>query len=94
MHHGANHLARRKKLAAVGILLTHFQQQIFIHLRQGKEMRIVDMIDMNLVHLIQNIAQIGFAIHTHPSIFQYRHEPERRWYVINDSGSDGLGFID
>jgi hypothetical protein len=28
------------------------------------------------------------------SIFQSRHEPERRWYVINDSGSDGLGFID
>jgi hypothetical protein len=28
------------------------------------------------------------------SIFQSRHEPERSWYVINDSGSDGLGFID
>ena len=29
-----------------------------------------------------------------PSIFQSRHEPERRGYLINDSGSDGLGFID
>jgi hypothetical protein len=28
------------------------------------------------------------------SIFQSRHEPERRGYLINDSGSDGLGFID
>lgn len=35
-----------------------------------------------------------FTLTPAQSIFQSRHEPERRWYVINDSGSDGLGFID
>ena len=48
MHHGADHLARGEELAAVGVLLAHFQQQVFIHLRQGEEVLVVDMVDVDL----------------------------------------------
>jgi hypothetical protein len=44
-----------------------------------------------LLHVLPS----GFhRIRHYGSIFQSRHEPERRGYLINDSGSDGLGFID
>jgi len=65
MHHASNHFARRKKLAAVGVFLAHFQQQIFIDLRQRKKVGVVDMINMDFMHFVENIAQIGFAIDPH-----------------------------
>ncbi len=66
MHHGADHLARGEELSAIGVLLAHFQQQIFIDLRQGEKVGVVDMVGVDLMHLVENVAQVGFAIHPHP----------------------------
>ncbi|MNN05923.1 hypothetical protein D3C81_1186990 [compost metagenome] len=71
MHHGTDHLAWREELAAVGIFLPHLQQQIFIYLRQSEEVLIVHMVDIDLVNLVEDIAQIGFTIHAH--LFHRRH---------------------
>ena len=66
VHHRADHLARSEELPAVGVLLTHLEQQIFIHLRQGEEMRVIHVVDADLIHLVENVAQVGLAIHAHP----------------------------
>ena len=66
MHHGADHLARGEKLAAVGVLLAHFQKQVFIHLGEGKEMGVVHMVDTDLVNLVEDVPQIGLRIDPHP----------------------------
>ncbi len=65
MHHRPDHLARREELAAVGVLLAHLQQQVFIHLRQGEEVGVVHVVDVDLVHLVQDVAQVRFRIHPH-----------------------------
>jgi hypothetical protein len=56
MHHGADHLARGEELAAVGVLLAHLQQQVFIDLRQREEMGVVDVVDADLVHPVEDVA--------------------------------------
>ena len=61
VHHGADHLARGEELAAVGVLLAHLQQQVLVHLRQGEEVRVVDVVDADLVHLVEDVAQVGLA---------------------------------
>ena len=66
MHHRADHLARGEELAAVGVLLAHLQQQVFIHLGQREEVRVVHVVDADLIHLVEDVAQVGLAIHAHP----------------------------
>ena len=66
VHHGADHLARGEELAAVGVLLAHLQQQVFVHLRQGEEVRVVDVVDADLVDLVEDVAQVGLGVHPHP----------------------------
>ena len=66
MHHGADHLARGEELAAVRVLLAHLQQQVLIHLREREEMRVVHMVDADLMHLVEDVAQVRFAIDAHP----------------------------
>jgi hypothetical protein len=66
MHHRTDHLARCEELAAVGILLTHLQQQVFVDLRQSEEVLVVEVVDTDLVNLVEDVAQVGFRIHPHP----------------------------
>ena len=63
--HGADDLARGEELAAVGVLLAHLQQQVLIHLREGEEMRVVYMVDADLIHLVEDVAEVGLAVHAH-----------------------------
>ena len=65
VHHRADHFARREELAAVGVLLAHLQQQVFVHLREREEVRVVHVVDADLVHLVEDVAQVGFAVHAH-----------------------------
>jgi hypothetical protein len=73
MHHRPDNFARCEKLSAVRVLFTHFKKQVFVHLGQGKEMGVVDVVDTDFVNLVEDIAQIGFAIHPHP--FDSSYDP-------------------
>ena len=66
MHHRADHLARREELAAVVVLLAHLQQQALVDLREREEVRVVDMVDADLVDLVEDVEQVGLGVDAHP----------------------------
>ncbi len=63
--HRPDDLARGEELSTVGVLLTHLEQEVLIHLREREKMRVVHMINADLVHLVQNIAEVRLAVHAH-----------------------------
>lgn len=52
VHHRPDHLARGEELAAFRVLFAHLEQQVFVHLRQGEEMGVVDIVDADLMHTV------------------------------------------
>src|SRR4051812_5200735 len=73
MNHRANNLSRREELPSVRVLLAHFKQKIFVDLRQRKEVRVVNVIDADLMHTVKNVAQVGFGIDA--DSLDGRHDP-------------------
>ncbi len=51
--HRPDDLARGEELSTVGVLLTHLEQEVLIHLREREKMRVVHMINADLVHLVK-----------------------------------------
>ena len=57
-HHRPDDLARREELPSIVALLTHFQQQTLIDLRQREDVRGVHCLVAQFVNLVQHVAEI------------------------------------
>ena len=57
-YHRADHLARREELARVRALLAHLEQQPLVDLAEREDVRGVDALVGDLVHLVEHVEQV------------------------------------
>ena len=68
--HNPDDLAGCEELAAVVSLLAHFEQQALVNLGEREDMRLVNRVQMNLMHHVQHVQQISLRVDA--SIFYVR----------------------
>ena len=71
-HHCADHLARREELPAIVALLTHLEQQTFIHLRERENVRVIHGLARDFVNLVEHVEEVLFRVD--PAPLHARHD--------------------